>query len=346
MAGLDQISVGPNNGLTAVNVIDPNNDEQPLTTSYSFTISQALPRSLLFEIAYVGNHSDFLQTSTDVNYVPFMAMINDPDGNQDAYRLRHNYQAINQTMNMLKSNYNSLQTSLARRVGSINLQANYTWSKFMGSRGITGALPNYGQDYLHGVMNQNRAHVFNLAYSIEMPSPVKSNAFAKALANGWQISGISQLQSGASVINATEANFSIPGNSKQLLGTPSINVYPTATCDPRANLSSQQYLNGACFGPAAQGAVGFAAYPYWSGPAFISNDLSVFKNFVFGEAKKLQFRFSGFNFLNHPLPSFRGSDQNLKLTFDDQGVMNNSRFGYADYKYGHRILELAVKFMF
>ena len=44
--------------------------------------------------------------------------------------------------------------------------------------------------------------------------------------------------------------------------------------------------------------------PYIKGPAFFNNDLSLFKNFQLSEAKKIQFRVSAFNFLNHPLASF------------------------------------------
>ena len=50
------------------------------------------------------------------------------------------------------------------------------------------------------------------------------------------------------------------------------------------------------------------------GPAFFNADLGLFKNFQFKESKKLQLRFNAYNFLNHPLWSFNGS--NLSLGFD------------------------------
>ena len=50
------------------------------------------------------------------------------------------------------------------------------------------------------------------------------------------------------------------------------------------------------------------------GPAFFNSDLGLFKNFQITESKKLQFRFNGYNFLNHPLWSFNGN--NLSLGFD------------------------------
>ena len=78
----------------------------------------------------------------------------------------------------------------------------------------------------------------------------------------------------------------------------------------------------------------------------MSHDLSLFKNFNMGEQKRLQFRVSAYNFLNQPLWTFVGSDNNLDLQFDRQGNQTNERFGYTDNKIGRRIIQLAVKFYF
>ena len=64
------------------------------------------------------------------------------------------------------------------------------------------------------------------------------------------------------------------------------------------------------------------------------------------EQMKLQFRFDGYNFLNHPLYSFIGGSANLKPTFDVTGKQTNSLFGVTTEKQGHRIIQLAVKFYF
>ena len=83
------------------------------------------------------------------------------------------------------------------------------------------------------------------------------------------------------------------------------------------------------------------------GPAFFNSDLSMFKNFNFGETKKLQFRVSAYNFLNHPLTSFPSTSSALNLIFDPAtGKMSNTDFGIANEKQGHRIMQLAIKFYF
>ena len=72
---------------------------------------------------------------------------------------------------------------------------------------------------------------------------------------------------------------------------------------------------------------------------------ALFKTFQITEHKKLQFRIDGYNFLNHPLWSFNGS--NLGLGFDGTtGKVSNPNFGSVTQKQGHRILQFVVKFLF
>jgi hypothetical protein len=73
--------------------------------------------------------------------------------------------------------------------------------------------------------------------------------------------------------------------------------------------------------------------------------MALFKNFKITESKSLQFRVDGYNFLNHPLWSFNGT--NLGLSYNPATLaQTNSDFGYTTTKQGHRIVELAMKFFF
>ena len=56
--------------------------------NWSLTLNQKLPWSMNVELGYVGNKSENLLNNgiANINAVPLGAMLNDPNGNQQAYR--------------------------------------------------------------------------------------------------------------------------------------------------------------------------------------------------------------------------------------------------------------------
>jgi hypothetical protein len=214
---------------------------------------------------------------------------------------------------------------------------------------VNGALTDYGLHYFWGVSTGNRPQVFSLSYTINVPNFAHGSLLARGLANGWQISGVSQIESGPD-LTAQNANFNFTTAStysaQNSLDSPSAPWNPILVCNPTSNLKPGQYVNGACFAQPAVGQLGAGEFPYIPGPAYFGNDLAMYKNFAIREHQKVQFRFSAFNFLNHPLTTFNSGDQNLHLTYNAAGQLTTPNFGYADYKTGHRVVELAVKYFF
>jgi len=206
-----------------------------------------------------------------------------------------------------------------------------------------------------------------MLYVFSLPKVNANSAFVRGAANGWQISGITTIQSGANVyaqnlqLNyAQDGTGSAPNITSQndqigVLGTNDVPLYATIVCNPNMHKNVKQadgtpavqFFNPACFQPAIHGQNGTTNLPYLAGPIYWGTDLTLSKNFRITERQGLQFRIAAFNFLNHPLTSFSSGDPNLKLQFDGNGVLkNNSTFGIADYKYGHRVIELGVKYSF
>jgi hypothetical protein len=267
------------------------------------------------------------------------------------------------------SNYNGLQVTWNKQAGHFTFLSNYTFSKALGIRGEGGAPSgdplNLRSNY--GTLPNNRSHIFNLAYVYEFPTVTQANRIVKSVANGWQISGTAQYQTGADLQASVNSNFGysafikagttfmgqtttapIQASNQNVLGTPDITLMPTLTCNPSTGLKANQYINGACFAPfATPGQQGNYIFPTLTGPGFFDTDLSLFKNFTFGssENRKLQFRFSGYNFLNHPNRTFISGDSGLNLNFNSTGTLNPN-FGYATNKVGHRIIQVMVKFSF
>jgi hypothetical protein len=280
------------------------------------------------------------------------------------------------------SNYNALQVTWNKQQGHFTFLLNYTYSKALGLRGrfysATGTPADLKQDY--GTLGNNRPNIFNAAYVYQIPGlKPGANAILKQAANGWQLSGITQYQSGADLQAAVSSNFGYTGyipagttfmgktlsapiqaSNQNITGQPDNSLQPVLTCNPAKGLHDMsyngkmvhQYINGACFSPwSTPGVQGPFIYPSLIGPGFFNSDLSAFKNFVFGssENKKLTFRFSGYNFLNHPITTFNNGDNGLKLNFDNTGALQTNggqTFGYATFKTGHRIMQGEVRFSF
>lgn len=295
--------------------------------------------------------------------------------NITAFRPYQSYGTIHEVNHNQYSNYNAFQASWNKQTGHLTWLLNYTFSKSLGIRGEggnggVGDPVNIKNDY--GVLPNDRTHLFNVAYVAQLGSPMHSNFLAKGVINGWKISGITQFQSGIPLQDATgNSNFGLSGtvlpgdvlpngyvvkpgdnfglNSTLITGSPDVSVQPVLTCDPRKNLAKGQYINGACFAAPTVGHNGSFVFPYIKGPAFINNDLSLFKSFQISESKKLEFRASAYNFLNHPLATFNptGAGTALQLNLNAQGkVASNSNFGYANYFNGNRTIQLVLKFYF
>ncbi|HWD97812.1 MAG TPA: hypothetical protein VG345_02185, partial [Bryobacteraceae bacterium] len=133
-------------------------------------------------------------------------------------------------------------------------------------------------------------------------------------------------------------------SNESIVGTNDLQLNPIVTCNPIANLQPHQFVNGACFGLPSAGHYGPTVLPAYYGPWFFNSDLGLFKNFQIRESMKVQFRLDGYNFLNHPLWSFNGT--NLSLVYNSAGQQTSTNFGYTTEKQGNRIVQLAVKFFF
>ena len=303
--------------------------------------------------------------TNNINQVPAGALLapglGDPNsitgGAYDAYRPLAGFQDINIANHTGYQNYNSFQVTWLRTKGHYNINLNYTYGKSLGITSYSGDGFNLNQNY--GVMPNDRRQIFNAAYSIELGNPYKGNAMVKGFVNGWQLSGISQIQSGVNLVANTGGNYNIQTNgynnilgydvsNQSISGTQSIALRPMYTCDANSNLGTNQFVNGSCLSlPTIPGFNGPTVAKPVYGPMFINNDLGMFKNFQISESKKIQLRFNSYNFLNHPLWSFRSGSSNLNANFDGTtGLINNPNFGVTTEKQGKRIVQVAVKFYF
>lgn len=378
-------------------------DEQPLTDTYSATVNQELPWRMNMLIGYVGNNSRYLlndgsnQTVTldNVNAIPVGGLYlpnpvtgvccltptgtnsvdNAPANVINQYRPFYtaatDYGTISVPRHSIFSNYNGLQAALSRQTGRIMYNINYTWSKALG---ILGGYNNgnpinpFNLWANYGPESYDRTHIFNATYTFEVGKPVNGK-LAGAFANGWEVSGITTIQSGANLqTSVSNPNFALNGHigptganqlnvdNKTFLGTPDVSLQPVLTCDPAIHTQPNQFINGSCFALPAFGTNGQNIFPYMHGPAYLDSDLSAQKSFSLFHEQSLMFRLSAFNFINHPLTSFTGnftneytlnlSDTSPTGTIQTAKYDPTTRFGFADYKQGRRVVELMLKYTF
>jgi len=297
------------------------------------------------------------------------------------YRPYPNYTYLNVPTHTIWADYNALQASWNKQRGSFIYGINYTRSKALGVRGsydtgYIGDPVNPHNDY--GIVSYDRPQALNANYSYQEGAKFHGNRILGQVINNWEISGITTLMSGPDLaVSNGDSNFGLGGgagyeegttqinlplNSAVWLGSPDYALQPTVICDPSKGLQKNQYVNGTCFGLPAQGTQGQWNLPDVHGPAYFKSDLSVYKDITLNSRQNIQFRLSGFNFLNHPITSFNNANLNsLYLNAGDPtgsaftapgpalaalAITNGKTFGSTSYRNGVRIVELGFKYNF
>jgi hypothetical protein len=103
--------------------------------------------------------------------------------------------------------------------------------------------------------------------------------------------------------------------------------------DSTGQLLGFQWFDPASYAPAVPGTFGTCGVGTIRGPGLHSGDLSLQKEFPFGEFRKLEFRAEFFNVTNTPI-----------LNSPDIGL--NSNLGLVNRSQGERNIQFALKFYY
>ena len=224
----------------SIRVLSQTDNDRPLYYEYNGAVSQRLHqgffRNSLVEIAYVGSQSKNLPSyssyandyneASDINVIPagtlfdpnvFNTLSQNPDSiaglttaQQDQVRKYPFYQHIYSLNHAQYANYNSLQASWNKNSGILQYGVNYTFSKNLGvaqtyNQQLADPI-NLRNDY--GPTPSDRTHAVNGHYLIDLGVRYRGdNRLVRGLSNGWQISGISTIQSGPPLQVLTGGNF-------------------------------------------------------------------------------------------------------------------------------------------
>jgi hypothetical protein len=196
-------------GPCSLLAIDPNL-KTPYVLSWELGVQHAFGSNLSLEVGYVGTHGSRLTGFRDINQIGAngqhaFATTLDANGNPMNYL---NY--INQISNDARSNYDSLQTTLTKRMShGVSFIAGYTYSHGLdnGSLNRTAYIPqdsfNPGAEYASSDFDVRHRFTFTTSYNIP---GIKGYG---QLLEGWKLNAIVNLQTPQPwVISDTGDNFS------------------------------------------------------------------------------------------------------------------------------------------
>jgi len=353
------------------NGIDPNL-QNPSTLQWNFTVAGALTHNNVVQVAYVGNRGEHNYIKQDINQVlpsnrlacaqnriqflgcasfrPYGAGV---IGDSGITYLRWAGDSV----------YHGLQASYEGKFGrNTQVHLNYTWSKLIGDTGLTdfGASPTitdtYNPGYDRGLLSYDRTHVLTANYIYSLPRLQGTNAFLQGVLGGWEISGITTIDSGLplTVTAGAPADYTGIGNPRPDL------VSGTSANGPKIKT---EWFNTNAFTLTnhALGALGTAGRGILRGPGIGNQDLSIAKNWsapwikssLTGSEASIQFRAEFFNAFNHTQPV--GVDTNFiagNVVYDAPAATAtkivsytqiNSDFGHVTSYRDPREIQLGLK---
>ena len=274
--------------------------------------------------------------------------------------------------NVADSNYHALQATMRRTRGPLTVDISYSYSHSIddsSDRNDTTTVNPLVVSANKASSNFDQRHLLNVSYVWTLPkfnfdssrigdwaneregadsqsSPGSFDRFISALFGGWEISGVTTLQSGTpyTVINAGYGalGISVPDNGGVAGGISSVGSYPDIVGNIHGGTPIGA-VNSKSFGPALGNAAAFAAprgltfgnagRNVMNNPSRMNFDMTVFRNIKVRESTSLEFRAEVFNIFNHtqfrvydPNPNFGNGASNTIACY---GIENFNAAGDA-----------------
>jgi hypothetical protein len=269
--------------------------KDPYSTNWLFGIQQEVASNTILSVNYSANKTQHMQSG-----ISFAALNANPANIVTQARPHPDFANENLATDSLFSNYNSLQVQLRRNVGSLTLEANYTWSHEMDDLvNVFGGFSNpFNPNTDHGSGDWDVRNNFTSSLVYSLPELKGSNSLVRGALGGWQTSSIVQTRSGLPTnVQLVSGFFGNPMRPDYVKGqSPWLSKvdWPNSSYNVNAFAVEPNYDGswGDVIGDVGRNAL--------RGPKFFQWDLSVMKNFPIKEILRVQFRTDLFNILNHP----------------------------------------------
>ena len=272
--------------------------------------------------------------------------------------------------NVADSNYHAFQATMRRTRGPLTLDVSYSYSHSIddsSDRNDTTIVNPLVVSANKASSNFDQRHLLNVSYVWTLPKftpntrrigdwanerepsdtssgPSGLDRFLAATFGGWQISGVTSVQSGIpfTVVNGGfgALGISVPDNAGVASGISSVGSFPDIVGDIHGGTPIGA-VNAKSFGPALGNAAAFAAprgltfgnagRNVLNNPNRWNFDMTIFRNLKLHESTSLEFRAEVFNIFNHtqfrvydPSPNFGNGAAN---TITCYGVENFNAAG-------------------
>jgi hypothetical protein len=318
----------------------------PNYLDYNLSVQHEIMPNTVLEVGYVGTKGTHLLGDVDVNQPTVAARLADPTADVNAIRPYLGYGAITARLPVFTSNYNSLQVSLNRRFSrGLTLEVGYTWSKFLNTNPFDRSLATYDTyDYKqsYGPSTLNTPQMLVVSYVYDLPFRGSQNGLVGRALGGWEISGITTIQSGQStaITQSTDPFGAFPNGLGMLSPGDTVQIRADQIGDPHGPKTAAEFFNTAAFAPAA-GHFGSSRPGAILGPGLQVWDLALIKNIRFAERLGLQLRLETFNTFNHGNPS--GLDTNVS---DSTLYGGGGTFGTVNGWHDPRNVQIGAKIHF
>ncbi len=336
-------------GLRSVIAIAPD-FETPETQVYSFGIQRELFKNAVVDVSFVRTKADKLIRRRNINFLTPQQILNNGINGANILRPYLGFGTITYIETSARSRYRGFLSSFQYRFASgFTFTAAYTYSRnYTDATNDRDAIDDPQNPFdvrsEYAEARTSRPHVFSATYVYELPFFRKSeNALARLFLGGYQISGITQIESGAPVPRVAVADTlgGIRGSYPNLVSDPSGGL--AGTIDPVTGLPFLFDPNA--FVAAPNGTFGNAGRSFARLPGRFQTNLTVSKQFYFNTERTMyvQLRAEGYNIFNQTQFTLIPG---TPTTLPTAGPLTNTSFGRPTGTRLPREFQFGAKFYF
>ncbi|MDQ3667903.1 MAG: TonB-dependent receptor [Acidobacteriota bacterium] len=306
------------------------NSRTPYLQQWTLSVQRELPWGLLAEASYVGSKGTKLDKREDIN-IPTTPPPAGFTGTLQSRRPFPDFGFILYISNRGNSSYHGMQLALQKAARSnLTFLASYTWSKSLDQDSFDAkAARNFipgDNGKSRSTFDQRQRFALSWVYTVKSGS---TNRWARRLLDGWQVGGITTLQSGFPFHPVTSNDFS---NRLSLFEN-----HPMRTCDgnlPTGQRTPQRWFDTSCFPLPGANVIGNSGFHILDSDGIISQDMSLMRLVSLGERLRVQLRAEAFNLTNHTNYGRPVSNAQSPL------------FGQVTSSKAARIMQFGIKFIF